>query len=110
MRLFLNTHLSSSLSVDVDGCDDVAALKEKIRGVTGIAKSALCLSYSGAPLLDDATLDDIGIEDYSHIDVNCELVGGGKKRKKKTYNTPKKIKHKRKKVKLATLKYYKVCW
>jgi small subunit ribosomal protein S27Ae len=32
----------------------------------------------------------------------------GKKRKKKTYTTPKKIKHKRKKIKLAILKYYKV--
>jgi small subunit ribosomal protein S27Ae len=36
------------------------------------------------------------------------LRGGGKKRKKKTYTTPKKIKHKRKKVKLAILKFYKV--
>lgn len=31
-----------------------------------------------------------------------------KKRKKKVYTTPKKIKHKRKKTKLAVLKYYKV--
>jgi small subunit ribosomal protein S27Ae len=31
-----------------------------------------------------------------------------KKRKKKNYTTPKKIKHKHKKVKLAVLKYYKV--
>ncbi len=29
-------------------------------------------------------------------------------RKKKNYTTPKKIKHKRKKVKMAVLKYYKV--
>ena len=36
------------------------------------------------------------------------LRGGGKKRKKKVYTTPKKIKHKRKKVKTAVLKYYKV--
>jgi small subunit ribosomal protein S27Ae len=33
--------------------------------------------------------------------------GGGKKRKKKNYTTPKKIKHKHRKVKLAVLKYYK---
>lgn len=38
------------------------------------------------------------------------LLGGGKKRKKKVYTTPKKIKHKRKKVKLAVLKLYKVCF
>lgn len=37
------------------------------------------------------------------------LRGGAKKRKKKSYTTPKKNKHKRKKVKLAVLKYYKVC-
>lgn len=36
------------------------------------------------------------------------LRGGAKKRKKKVYTTPKKIKHKRKKTKLAILKYYKV--
>ncbi|KAK5094339.1 ubiquitin-40S ribosomal protein S27a [Exophiala xenobiotica] len=35
------------------------------------------------------------------------LRGGAKKRKKKGYSTPKKIKHKRKKTKLAVLKYYK---
>jgi ubiquitin-small subunit ribosomal protein S27Ae len=34
--------------------------------------------------------------------------GMAKKRKKKVYTTPKKIKHKRKKTKLAVLKYYKV--
>ena len=34
--------------------------------------------------------------------------GGAKKRKKKNYTTPKKIKHKHRKVKLAVLKYYKV--
>ena len=36
------------------------------------------------------------------------LRGGGKKRKKKNYTTPKKVAHKNKKVKLAMLKYYKV--
>lgn len=40
--------------------------------------------------------------------VNLDLLGAGKKRKKKQYSTPKKIKHKKKKVKLAVLKYYKV--
>lgn len=36
------------------------------------------------------------------------LRGGAKKRKKKVYTTPKKIKHKRKKTKLSVLKFYKV--
>ena len=49
-----------------------------------------------------------GVQDNSTLHLNAELLGGGKKRKKKTYTTPKKIKHKRKKVKMAILKYYKV--
>ena len=36
------------------------------------------------------------------------LRGGGKKHKKKTYTTPKKKDHVKKKVKLAVLKFYKV--
>lgn len=34
--------------------------------------------------------------------------GGGKKRKKKTYTKPKKVKHVHKSVKLAVLKFYRV--
>lgn len=45
----------------------------------------------------------------STLHLVLRLRGGAKKRKKKNYTTPKKIKHKHKKVKLAVLKYYKVC-
>ena len=44
----------------------------------------------------------------STLHLVLRLRGGGKKRKKKNYTTPKKIKHKHRKVKLAVLKYYKV--
>merc|ERR1711978_508651 len=57
---------------------------------------------------DEKTLSDYGIQDEQTINVVGALLGGGKKRKKKVYTTPKKIKHKRTKVKLATLKLYKV--
>ncbi|CAB1343772.1 unnamed protein product [Coregonus sp. 'balchen'] len=44
----------------------------------------------------------------STLHLVLRLRGGAKKRKKKSYTTPKKNKHKRKKVKLAVLKYYKI--
>jgi len=47
-------------------------------------------------------------ESNSTAFISSGLDGGAKKRKKKTYTKPKKIKHKRKKVKLAVLKFYKV--
>ncbi|KAG2467417.1 RS27A protein, partial [Polypterus senegalus] len=55
-----------------------------------------------------------GVQMFCHRDFEStlhlvlRLRGGAKKRKKKSYTTPKKNKHKRKKVKLAVLKYYKV--
>ena len=48
------------------------------------------------------------IQKESTLHLVLRLRGGAKKRKKKNYTTPKKIKHKRKKVKMAILKYYKV--
>merc|ERR1712228_437966 len=56
----------------------------------------------------DATLEDFGIQAESTIQIVAPVLGGGRKTKKKVYTTPKKIKHKRTKVKLATLKPYKV--
>merc|ERR1711957_1031050 len=53
-------------------------------------------------------LSTCGLEEDSTLFLASELAGGVKKRKKKTYTKPKKIKHKRKKVKLAVLKFYKV--
>merc|ERR1712118_146990 len=66
------------------------------------------LIFGGKSLADEDILRVCGIEDESTLFLDAELSGGGKKRKKKTYTKPKKIKHKRKKVKLAVLKFYKV--
>merc|ERR1712174_100132 len=67
------------------------------------------LMANGA-VLDNAaaTLEDFGIQAESTIQIVAPVLGGGRKRKKTVYTTPKKIKHKRTKVKLATLKYYKI--
>lgn len=57
---------------------------------------------------DGFTLEDYDIQAASTLHLSLRLLGAGKKRKKKVYTTPKKIKHKRKKNKLSTLKFYKV--
>ena len=80
----------------------------ELRSAIELVETARILS--NGQLLDNesAKLEDFGLVAESTIEIVHPVLGGGRKRKKKVYTTPKKIKHKRTKVKLATLKLYKV--
>ena len=54
------------------------------------------------------TLEQSGLETEATINVAVALDGGKRKRKKKVYTKPKKIKHTHKKRSLALLEYYNV--
>ena len=59
-------------------------------------------------LEDDNTLEGLGIEKESTINMVIRLCGGKKKRKKKVYTKPKRIAHKHKKRPKAILEYFSV--
>ncbi|VUZ45486.1 unnamed protein product [Hymenolepis diminuta] len=108
MRLLLKRVDGTTLALNCEANDTVADVKRQIESREGIPCSVQSLSYGGSFLSDEDALEDICSSDLAHFDLNVDLLGGAKKRKKKVYTTPKKIKKKPKKVKLATLKFYSV--
>ncbi|KAI8891086.1 hypothetical protein K501DRAFT_265590 [Backusella circina FSU 941] len=107
MQIFVQSLQGNTLVLDVNANSSVAAVKSMIHEREGLAADSQLLSFAGKPLVG-GELAAYGICDNNTLTLNAELLGGGKKRKKKTYTTPKKIKHKRTKVKMAILKFYKV--
>merc|ERR1711976_154921 len=107
MNIFVKTLTGQSCALQTENSSSIDSLKSQIESLMGVPCEEQKLICNGQKLESGNFVVDYEITDNSNLYLVVELEGGKKKKKKKDVKKTKKP-HKKRKVKLAILKYYKV--
>merc|ERR1711991_369742 len=94
LRMLIDVKFAGATQVVATTATTVDELRADIAAQVGVPAEKQSLLFSGSAAFEVSDLEDGDV---------LRLLGGGKKRKKKVYTTPKRVKHKRKPRKLAVL-------
>ncbi|GJQ09887.1 hypothetical protein GpartN1_g6299.t1 [Galdieria partita] len=105
VQLFVKSLDNKTRLFDFPAATPVSELRKQLAESERVPFEDLRIFSSVSDLADEANVGEV---DSPFLFASLRLKGGAKKKRKKSFTKPKKIKHKKKKVPLAVLKYYKV--